>query len=448
MTGKGILLFVLILTLFFLGLASLNGGIIALAIPLLVFIGLALLQRPEELSLRASRTISPDRVSVGEPVIVRLSVTNDGLPVHELRLADIVVPGLEVIEGETRMLTPLATGETVELEYAVRGTRGAYRFQQVHIAAVESFGLFQRQALLPAAGYLIVQPAAQKLRAIAIRPPRTRGFAGPIPSRQGGTGVDFFGVREYQMGDRLRSVNWRVTARRVTASNDERIFSNVFEQERIADVGLILDARQQSEIRTHPSSFDSTQDGSGGSLFEHSIQAAASLAETFLNDGNRVGLLVYGSGIDGVFPGYGRVQKDRILRALGRAAAGHHFVFEKLDRLPTRFFPAQSQIVFIGPIANDDAPTLMRLRALGYAVMVVSPNPVAFEMQTLGSNHSSDRVQYASRVAAAERMFNLQRLKRAGIQVVDWDVDQPLDAVIRTSLARQPAQSRSLVKVL
>jgi uncharacterized protein (DUF58 family) len=285
--------------------------------------------------------------------------------------------------------------------------------------------------LIPAAAYLLIQPTTQKLRSIPVRPPRTRGFAGPIPARQGGSGVDFFGVREYQMGDRLRSVNWRITAR-----HEERIFSNVFEQERIADIGLILDARQQNDVRI-----------ANDSLFEHSVRATAALAEAFLNDGNRVGLLVYGSGIEGVFPGYGRVQRDRILRALGRAAAGHHFVFEKLDRLPTRFFPAQSQIVFVGPVTNDDAPTLNRLRALGYDVMVISPDPIAYEMQSLQSSDSHVRTQYAGRIARAERLLNLQTLKRCGVQVVEWDVDAPLDGVLRTSLARQPAQRRSLMRV-
>ncbi len=75
------------------------------------------------------------------------------------------------------------------------------------------------------------------------------------------------------------------------------------------------------------------------------------------------------------FPGYGRVQRDRILRTLGRATAGHHFVFETLRNLPTRFFPAQSQVIFVSPVNSDDVPTLIQLRAHDYAVMIVSPEP-------------------------------------------------------------------------
>ena len=428
MTGRATLLIALVVAAFFLGLAALNGGIIALTIPLLIYLGLALVRRPEAIRLTGERTIGADRIAVGEPITVRLHLTNDGPPLGELRVEDSVAPGLEVVAGQTQVLASPATGESVSLEYSVRGGRGAYRFQYALVTALDDFGLFQRQARIPTAASVLIHPTTQKLRPIPIRPPRTRGFAGPIPARQGGSGTDFFAVREYQTGDRLRAVNWHVSAR-----HDDRIFSTVFEQERIADIGLILDARQQHDVRT-----------THGSLFEHSVQATASLAEAFLNAGNRVGLLVYGSGIEGVFPGYGRVQHNRLLRALARAATGHHFVFEKLDRLPTRFFPAQSQIVFVGPLANDDVPTLGRLRALGYGVMVVSPDPIAFEMRALGA---TPRTQYAYRIARAERRLNLQTLSRRGVQVVDWDVALPLDAVLRTALARQPAQRRSPMRM-
>ncbi len=428
MTNKCTLLIVMIVALFFAGLATLNGGVIALAIPLLAYLGMALVQRPDAIQLTGERTASADRVAVGEPISIRLRLTNDGAPLSELHIEDVVVPGLEVISGQTSVLASLSPGESLTLEYTVRGPRGAYRFQHVRATAQDRFGLFQRQVLIPAFASVLVQPTAHKLRPIPLRPPRTRGFAGPIPARQGGSGTDFFAVREYQMGDRLRAVNWHISAR-----HDDRIFSNVFEQERIADIGLILDAREQNEVRI-----------AHDSLFEHAVRATASLAEAFLDAGNRVGLLIYGSGIEGVFPGYGRVQRDRLLRALARATAGHHFVFEKLDRLPTRFFPAQSQIVFVGPLTNDDVPTLGQLRALGYAVMVVSPDPVAFEMQAL---NSGVRTRYATRIARAERALNLQMLQRLDVQVVDWDVALPLDTTLHTALARQRPQRRVLTRM-
>jgi uncharacterized protein (DUF58 family) len=237
--------------------------------------------------------------------------------------------------------------------------------------------------------------------------------------------VEFFGVREYQVGDPRRWINWRVSAR-----HPRTIFTNEFEQERIADVGLILDARRRNDIRLE-----------GEVLFEHAVRATASLAEVFLSDGNRVGLLVYGGFLRWTFPGYGKVQRERILRALARAETGESMVFESLEYLPTRYFPARSQLILISPLCKEDLPVLTRLRARGYQLLVISPNPVTFEEKALGTRPG---VPLASRIARLERSLLLRKMPQAGIQIVDWRVDEPFDQAIHASLGRLPHWFRAV----
>ena len=237
--------------------------------------------------------------------------------------------------------------------------------------------------------------------------------------------MEFFGVREYQLGDPRRWINWRVSARHPRA-----LFTNEFEQERIADVGLILDARLRSDVRVR-----------GDSLFEHAVRATASLAEAFLGDGNRVGLLVYGRFLNWTFPGYGKVQRERILQALARAQTGDSQIFDNLDYLPTRFFPAQSQLVLVSPLCRDDPPLLIRLRARGYQILVIRPDPVAFEVRALGPQ---PEVELAARIVGVERALLFRKLQQAGIQVVDWQVDQPFDRVVHASLGRVPHWFRAV----
>jgi uncharacterized protein (DUF58 family) len=269
----------------------------------------------------------------------------------------------------------------------------------------------------------MVLPETSRLRRVAIRPLRTRAYAGPVPSRQGGSGIEFFGVREYQSGDPLRWINWRSSAR-----HPRTLFTNEFEPERIADVGLILDARQRSDIRVKDDA-----------LFEHAVRATSSLAEAFLSDGNRVGLLIYGAGLEWTLPGYGKVQLECILRALAGAETGTSEVFDSLDYIPTRYFPARSQIVLISPLCQDDLPVLVRLRARGYQVMVISPDPVTFEAETLTPQWD---VALATRIARLERTLLLRRLQQAGIQVVDWPVHTPLDQAVLMSLGARPSGFR------
>jgi uncharacterized protein (DUF58 family) len=227
------------------------------------------------------------------------------------------------------------------------------------------------------------------------------------------------------VGDPRRWINWRVSAR-----HPRTLFSNEFEQERIADVGLILDARSRSDVRNGTDS-----------LFEHSIRATASLAQAFLGDGNRVGLLIYGQFLDWTFPGYGKVQRERILQSLARATTGDSRIFDTLDYLPTRYFPAQSQLVVVSPLSNSDLSMLRRLRARGYQILVVRPDPVAFELEGLEPEPS---VEMAARIVRVERLLLLRKLQQAGIQVVDWQVDKPFDHVIHSSLGRVPHWFRAV----
>ena len=135
------------------------------------------------------------------------------------------------------------------------------------------------------------------------------------------------------------------------------------------------------------------------------------------------------------FPGYGKVQRERILQALVRAKTGYSQVFDKLDYLPTRFFPAQSQIVLVSPLCWDDLPMLIRLRARGYQFLVIRPAPIAFEIRALEPTLA---VELAARIIYVERVLLLRKLQQAGVQVVDWRVDEPFDQAIHASLGRMP----------
>jgi uncharacterized protein (DUF58 family) len=233
--------------------------------------------------------------------------------------------------------------------------------------------------------------------------------------------VDFFGLREYQMGDPRRWINWRASAR-----HNQQMFVNQFEQERIADVGIILDARAQSNIVLQNGSAPT-----GAALFEYSVQAAGSLSEALLNDGNRVGLLIYGFGMERVFPGYGKVQQERILYALGQARTGKNFALENMGYLPTRFFPAGSQIVMISPLIGSDVPAFTQLRACGYEVLLVSPDPVDFEARALGVVEDLPH-----QIARVERAISLRKLQHMGVRVLDWKVDHPFEPLVRAQLSR------------
>lgn len=416
----GSIIYLLILA----GLVTLRGDWVALALPFIVYLMLGLWRAPGELRLEVQRTISVERVPAGTPVTVTVKVTNLGDTLEELLLEDDLSPYIEIRDGSPRHLLPLASGKTHTFQYTFTAPRGYYNFHGVRAACGDPLGLVRREAFLETDGHVFILPPVIRLNRITIRPRQTRVYSGSIPARAGGSGVEFYGVREYQTGDPIHTINWNVTAR-----HPQSMFSNEYQQERVADVGIILDGRILSNVY------------SGHSLFEHSVTAAAALADTFLNSGNRVGLLLYSQYLSWTLPGYGKIQRERILQALARAEIGDSQIFSDLMYIPTRLFPAHSQLVLVSPIIETDLEVLVRLRARGYQVLVVSPDPVSFEQRSLPAVRD---VELAGRILRLKRLVLLKKLRHAGIQIVDWDVTQPIDLMIKSALRHPPAWVRAI----
>jgi uncharacterized protein (DUF58 family) len=407
-----ILLSTLAFGLILFGLGLTNTGLLVLALPVVVFVLSGLLFGSPYPRLTAERSLSARRVGVGLPVTVKITLTNQGDTLEQVWSNDILPPDLEKISGHTNCLASLEPGESTSFEYTVRARRGVYFIPPLRAIASDYLGIVVHSVSLGTSSSIAVLPNIRRIPTIPIRPQHTLGFPGTIPARLGGPGLTFFGVREYQMGDSMHQVNWHASARHPYA-----LYSNDFEQERVADIGLILDCRGESYLATAKQS-----------MFEYAVIAAASLAQSFLEDGNRVGLVQYGQYITWTFPGYGKIQRERILAALAHASPGISLI-DHLEYLPVRFFPPHSQIILVSPIQKKDLEVLFNFRSRGYALMVVSPNPVYFELSTLPDRAP---MRLAGRIAQMERIVLLRHLQQAGIRVLDWDIAVPFEQAVLT----------------
>jgi uncharacterized protein (DUF58 family) len=416
----GLLIFLLILG----GLATFNDQWLELAIPLAVYLFAGFLLAPERVALTVERSLSVEHAAPDVPIVVTLKIKNNGSTLQNLRLRDPLPEFITVTDGSATRLVTLPKGQTLHWEYTFTSKRGFHIFSGLEAETGDPLGVLVQHHFLPTPGQVLILPNVPRLRNVSIRPRVTRVYAGTIPARQGGSGVEFFGVREFAPGDSPRSINWRATAR-----HQQTTFANEYEQERVADVGIILDGRR------HINEFSQ-----GRSIFDHSVVAAASLSDAFLNSGNRVGMLVYGKFVNWTYPGYGKMQRERILQALARADTGDSQVFAGMY-IPRGLFPPHSQIVLVSPLEAGDVEPLVRLRASGYALIVASPNSVAFEQSLLPSTPAT---QYAARILRLQRHITLQRLRHAGIQVVDWDVTLPFERVVESVLSRPPAFLRAI----
>jgi uncharacterized protein (DUF58 family) len=402
-----------------LGMLLRNGTFLVLGVPPILFSCLSVISamRLSLPVLDIQRTVSRHRMIEGEEVEITVEVTSafGTTGRHFISVIDSLSKNATLIDGENQFLGPFVQGQSVQFSYRVTLPRGKHVFSKSLVTTWSRWGLASRMETISHESIIIAHPRTEPVGAITIHPRRTRAFAGPVKANRGGQGLDFFGCRSYVPGDDIRRVNWRAYARQDT------LIVNEYELERLADVNVIVDARLQAHCQLGKET-----------TFDHSIRAAGSLASHFLRAGNIVGLLVYGDLVHWVFPGVGKRHERKIFDALASSYAADKEVFEDLRKVPTRLFPAQSQLIFVSPLTDeDDVEVIALLIDQGYSIILVCPHATTWETEQIGSSASA---QIASRMANLRRSLFLDSLIRTGTRIVNWDVAEPLAHAIERDL--------------
>lgn len=385
---------------------------LVLIVPIVLYLGVgSFLTAPAPL-VAVTRTLSRDRTAVGQEVEVRLRIVNAGGRLPSLEVFDSLSGNLDVIKGRPHVHLELRPREVVEVAYTVvPRVKGEYEIGPVLLRAREPLGLRFGEEIVGSEAHLVVAPKMEDVRKVRVVPRRVRALMGQVRSRQIGTGLEFFSVRDYLPGDEIRHVNWKASARR------DKLLTNEYEAERSGDAILILDARGESEVG--PVARSTTELG---------VAATVSLASKILETRNRVGLVVQREVLDWVYPGYGKKQLYRIVDALVHVHAGGEWPFEHVTWVLGRYFPADAQIIIVSPLLDATAlDVIADLRGHGFDVLVVSPNPVEVERAMFRRDAYAD---LAYRVLRIERESMIQDLRQFA-DVVDWNPSEPLAVALK-----------------
>ncbi len=405
------IIIILIYLIFILAVSTINGTVLLLMVPLVLLIGCSGTSRQVEPDLDVSRDRDVYRSTIGEEVNVQLKVHNRGKCLRHLTIRDLIPAGLTKSGGVASMITTLNSGASVTLEYTLTGKLGTYHFPGVEIVLPDMAGLNPIKHKIPSMEEVVILPGNTFRKGLILRPHRTRLQSGLNPSRQGGEGMELFGIREFRPGDSLRHINSRASAR-----HPQSFFIQEFEHERVATVVLILDTRDYSL------SFPEE-----GNFLQHIVEATGMLGEALINSGNRVGLYIFGNYNGWVFPGSGKLQKERLLRTLALEKAIEPTRLNKLADLPSRLLPPRSVILFISPLQGNE-PWMMRvLKGLKHQVMVVSPDEITFERE---KPTRQKNINLALRTANLERMLFVRELQNSSIPVLNWEISTPFEPLI------------------
>ena len=178
--------------------------------------------------LSYERTLDQSRVFLGEEVRLTLSVTNKKpIPLPWLKIEEELMEDLQVVDADVSLNAPpgsttlrhstsMGWYERIRWDYRIKCTRrGLFPLGPAYLESGDPFGFFRSRRRKRGIDYLTVYPTVIPLDDLGI--PAFR----PLGEVRGG--IKLFvdtsrpsGMRDYQVGDPLKTVDWKATARHET----------------------------------------------------------------------------------------------------------------------------------------------------------------------------------------------------------------------------------------
>jgi uncharacterized protein (DUF58 family) len=376
----------------------------ALAAPFALLVALGV--RMPSPALRAWVDLDRERALEGDELRAIVTVRSE-LEVDRLEVGLAIPDGFALAEAPNPVALRLAAGEERELEFLLRCSRWtSAELGEVWLRARDRIGLVRYEGRVDRRRPVRIYPAPERLRRL-LAPAQTQAATGSEVSRVRAEGLEFADMRPFVAGDRVRSVNWRATARRGSLVVNER------HPERNADVVIFLD------------SFAEARAADEGTL-EHAVRAAATLATRFLERRDRVGLVAFGGFLRWLEPGGGLVQRYRLVDALLETDVEFSYAWKDVNVIPARTLPSRALVVALTPLLDErSVAALVDLRGRGHDLVVLEVSP---EPHLAPPADPTDRL--ALRLWRLQRADLRSRFERLGVAVATLDDDTTVEAAL------------------
>jgi uncharacterized protein (DUF58 family) len=347
--------------------------------------------------LDVRRDVSEDVVPIGQSVQVVLKIRNPYFwPVFWAYIEE-TLPQNMPMEGVSKRLLFLPPKHTFHLYYSIKlNKRGCHALGPLVVETGDLFGLFRKTRVDKKRDFVTAVPDYSVIEEYQVGQNRWLGdyttersiFDDPTRIR---------GVREYCRGDALKRIHWKTSAR------TGRLYTKVFDPVMEAGTTVVLDFNKDSWKEAKP-------DRNGQIASEVAVQTACSICRYLWDGGWKVGFFSNGRdplGIPGITIAQARSsdsfsealhaarmggKDDRLapvsIRArrsqdqfplihenLGRIELSDGLPIETLlfDELP--YIERQQVIVVItGSVTDSLVSGMLRVRALGYRMMVFIVN--------------------------------------------------------------------------
>jgi len=356
-------------------------------------------------------------VRLGQPVDAGLAIHNDGRRRFRGQVRDAWPPSARG-EPRTHRLS-IASGQSQQVHTHLRPVRrGDQRAALVTARSIGPLGFAGRQSSQPVPGQVRVLPPFLSRKHLPSRLAKLREIDGLLPTLIRGQGTEFDSLREYVVGDDVRSIDWRASARR------SDVMVRTWRPERDRRVVIVLDTGRMAAGRV---GVDPTAaDPAGWPRLDWAMDATLLLAALASRAGDHVDFLAH----------------DRVSRAAVFGASRTELLAQLVDAMAPlqpaliesdwramvaailRRTRRRSLVVLLTDLnstALDEGllPMIPQLSAKHHVLVAAVSDP---RVDELAAGRSDAAAVYDA--AAAERSRNerraiASRLRRSGVEVVD-----------------------------
>lgn len=191
---------------------------------------------------------------------------------------------------------------SIPLDYSVRPTkRGEYHFGVLNAITSTRLGFVARRIFLAAPQMTPVYPSVIQMKKYELLAfARISTFDGIKRLRKIGHSYEFEKIKQYALGDDIRSINWKATSRR------NQLMVNVYEDERSQQIYSIIDKSRAMHMPFN-----------GLSLLDYAVNTSLVISNIALKKYDKAGLITFSHLIGSTLPAErSELQLKKILNSL------------------------------------------------------------------------------------------------------------------------------------
>ncbi len=367
-------------------------------------------------------------VRVGDPAALTLQISNGSRRLFTGSVRDAWPPSAPTTPRRHQLM--IDSGDRGRVTTVARPSRrGPCHADRVTLRSLGPWGLAGRQHSIPLTWRIDVLPPFIARKHLPSKLARLRDLEGRTIVLQRGQGTEFDSLREYVVGDDVRSIDWRATAR---ASD---VMVRTWRPERDRHVLIVVDCARTSAGRV----------GDAPRL-DASIEATLLLTALAGRAGDRVDVLAWDRRVRGAVQG--RSGADLMAATTSMLAGVNSSLVETdwsaLAAEIARRARHRSLVVLLtalepAPLRQGVLPVLPQLTRRHRVVLAAVSDPSVAQMLTDRSNLAATYRAAAAAGFGHERRAVADQLTQSGVEVVDAPPDDLAPALADRYLALKAA---------